>query len=129
MSKQGLILEDKKAKSTIKFGNYKIFLEPTQIETKLNHLEKNKIDADSLKKKKKNQKKYKLIIKPQQRFRGERHNVFTEEFNKTALGSNHDRRIQSIDSIETYAYGTNKDLMCKKEEIKCSNIRKQYKNN
>ena len=31
--------------------------------------------------------------------------------------------MQSIDSIETYAYGMNKDLVCsKKEEIKCINI-------
>ena len=35
--------------------------------------------------------------------------------------------MQSIDSIETHAYGMNKDLGCKKEEIKCSNIAKQYK--
>ena len=27
--------------------------------------------------------------------------------------------MQSIDSIETYAYGMNKYLVCKKEEIKC----------
>ena len=36
--------------------------------------------------------------------------------------------MQSIDLIETYAYGMNKDLVCKKEEIKCNNIIKQYKN-
>ena len=36
--------------------------------------------------------------------------------------------MQSIDSIETYAYGVNKDLLRKKEEVKCSNIIKQYKN-
>ena len=35
--------------------------------------------------------------------------------------------MQSIDSIETYAYGISKDLVSKKEEIKCSNITKQYK--
>ena len=35
--------------------------------------------------------------------------------------------MQSIDSIETYAYGTNKDLICKKEEIKCNNIIKQQR--
>ena len=33
--------------------------------------------------------------------------------------------MQSIDSIETYAYGINKDVVCKKEEIKCTNIKKQ----
>ena len=30
--------------------------------------------------------------------------------------------MQSIDSVETYTYETNKDLVCKKEEIKCNNI-------
>ena len=35
--------------------------------------------------------------------------------------------MQSIDLIETYAYGTRKDLICKKEKIK-RNIIKQYKN-
>ena len=69
-----------------------------------------------------------LILKTQQRFRSEKHNVFTEEINKIALSSNDDKRIQSIDSIETYAHITSKDLAYKKEEIKCNNIIKQYKN-
>ena len=30
--------------------------------------------------------------------------------------------MQSIDLIETYAYGTSKNLVSDKEEIKCSNI-------
>ena len=34
----------------------------------------------------------------------------------------------SIDSIATYAYGTSKDLASEKEEFKCNNIIKQYKN-
>ena len=33
-------------------------------------------------------------------FKSERH-VFTEEINKIALSSNNDKRMQSIDSIET----------------------------
>ena len=36
--------------------------------------------------------------------------------------------MQSIDSIEAYAYGTRKDLVSEKEEIKCKTIIKQYKN-
>ena len=36
--------------------------------------------------------------------------------------------MQSIDSIETYAYGTNKDPVSEKEDIKCNNIIKPYKN-
>ena len=35
--------------------------------------------------------------------------------------------MQSIDSIETYTHRMSKDLVCKKEEINCSNIIKQYK--
>ena len=35
--------------------------------------------------------------------------------------------MQSLDSIETYAYGTSKDLVRGKEEVKCNNIIKQYK--
>ena len=30
--------------------------------------------------------------------------------------------MQSLYSIETYAYETSKDLVCKKEEIKCNNV-------
>ena len=35
--------------------------------------------------------------------------------------------MQSIDLIETYIYETSKDLLSKKEEIKCKVIMKQYK--
>ena len=35
--------------------------------------------------------------------------------------------MQSIDSIETYAYGTSKNLINEKEEIKCNSIIKPYK--
>ena len=56
----------------------------------------------------------------------ERHNVFTEETNKTALSSDDDKRMQSICLIETYAYGTNKNVVSDKM-IKCSNTIKRYK--
>ena len=36
--------------------------------------------------------------------------------------------MQSIDSIKTYAYGTSKNLISGKEETKCNNIIKRYKN-
>ena len=35
--------------------------------------------------------------------------------------------MQSIDSIETYAYGTRKYLVSDKEEVKCNKIIKRYK--
>ena len=71
---------------------------------------------------------HKPILKTQQRFKSEKHNVFSEEINEIALSSHDDKRMQSIDSIEKYAYGMSKDLVCKKEEVKCNNIIKQYKN-
>ena len=58
----------------------------------------------------------------QQRFKSERHKVFTEEITKIPLSLNDDKRMKSIDSIETYAYGISKDLVSKQEESKCSNI-------
>ena len=118
--------EDKKAKDTTKyvikrkhkFGDYENCLEEAQIENEINHLEK-KIDRDSLKE---DYKEFiwnnKLILKTQQRFRSEKHNIFTEEVNKIAVNLNDDKRMQSIDSIETDASGMNKDLVFKKEGIK-----------
>ena len=44
----------------------------------------------------KNQKEFiksnKLVLKTQQRFKSERHNVFTEEINKISLSSNDDKK-------------------------------------
>ena len=70
----------------------------------------------------------KSILKTQQRFKSERHNVCTDEINKIALPTNHDEKMQSIDSTETYTFGTSKNLVSEKEVIKCNNIIKQYKN-
>ena len=44
------------------------------------------------------------------------------------MSANNDKEIKSVDSMETYAYGTSKNLINLKEEIKCNNIIKQYKN-
>ena len=35
--------------------------------------------------------------------------------------------MQSIDPIETYAYGTSKNLVSEKEKFKCNYILKQHK--
>ena len=42
----------------------------------------------------------KIILKSQQRFKSEAHNVFTEEINKVALSSNYDKKLQSFDRIK-----------------------------
>ena len=56
---------------------------------------------------KKQLKNNKIILKTQQRPKSGKHNVFTEEINKIALSSNDGKRIQSINSIDTYANGAN----------------------
>ena len=45
---------------------------------------------------------------------------------KKLISSNDDKRMQSIDSIETYAYEMNKDLVCKKLNV--TSIIKKYIN-
>ena len=69
----------------------------------------------------------KSILTRQQRFKSERHDVFTEEIIKIALSSNDEKRMQSIDLIKTHAYGASKDLVSEKEVIKCNTIIKKKK--
>ena len=118
--------EDKKSKGTkrcvlkrkLKFENYKNCLEATQLEYKINYLEKSNIDVDSIRE---NHKEFiknnKSILKIQQRFKSERHNASTGETNQIALSSNDDKRMQLIDSIETYAYRAIKDLVSEKTSL------------
>ena len=69
-----------------------------------------------------------MILKSQERFKNEKNIIFTKQINKIAFSSNDDKRMQSIDSIETNAYETNKDLVSQKEMIKCNDLIKQYRN-
>ena len=82
--------ENKKAKGTkryvirrkLRFQNYENCLEATQLENQIKHLEKNKIDIDSITKNLKEFiKNNKSTLKAQ---KNERHNIFTEEINKIA---------------------------------------------
>ena len=43
----------------------------------------------------------KIILKSQQRFESDHHNVHTEEINKIALSSNNDKRLQTSDKFTT----------------------------
>ena len=45
-----------------------------------------------------------IALKSQQRFKSERHNVYTEEINKIALSGNNDKRLQTFDRITSYPY-------------------------
>ena len=57
----------------------------------------------------------KTILKLQQRFNSNRHNVYTEQINKIALSSNDDKRLQTFDKITTYPYRTNAFKICESE--------------
>ena len=47
----------------------------------------------------------KPVLKPQQRFKSERHDVYTEEVNKIALSSNDDKRVWTSNKTTSYSYG------------------------
>ena len=54
-----------------------------------------------------------IILKPQQRFKSESHNAYTEEINKITLSSNDDKRLQTFDRITSYPYGATVGNVCK----------------
>ena len=58
-----------------------------------------------------------IVLKSQQRFKSERHDVYTEEINKIALSSNDndDKRLQTFDRITSYPYGKSPGKVCKTE--------------
>ena len=59
--------------------------------------------------------KEKKILRSQQRFKSDEHNVYTEEINKIALSYNDDKRLIAYDRITTYPYGIGAGIMCKQE--------------
>ena len=59
----------------------------------------------------------KLISKSQQIFRSKKHHVFTEEVKRLHWVLTMKKRTWPIDSTETYAYGTNKDLAYNKNKL------------
>ena len=54
----------------------------------------------------------KIILKSQQVFRSDHHNVYTVEINKIALISNDEKRLRTLDRITTYPHGTNVFKVC-----------------
>ena len=64
----------------------------------------------------------KTILKLQQRFKSDCHNVYTEQINKIALSINDDKRLQIFDKTTIYPYGTNAFKVCESEFRRNSNI-------
>ena len=48
---------------------------------------------------------HKVVLKSQQRFKSEKHDVYTENVNTIALSSNDDKRLPTLDKITIYPYG------------------------
>ena len=78
-------------KTKLEFEDYKNYLKVTKLKNKINQIEKSKVYKD-----------HNSILKSQHRVRWRKHNVFAEEVNNIARIANNDKRIQSIDSTETY---------------------------
>ena len=57
----------------------------------------------------------KIILKSQQRFESDHHEMYTEEVNKIALSSSDNKRLQTFNKITTYPHGTNAFKVCEIE--------------
>ena len=62
----------------------------------------------------------KILLKSQQSFKSDYHDVYTEEINKIGLSSNDDKRLQTSDRTKTYPYGTNAFKVYESEMLKCT---------
>ena len=67
--------------------------------------------------------KNEIILKSQQRFKSQRHDVYTEEVNKIALSSNDGKILQTFDRITPYPYGASPCKVCKTELLSKVNIK------
>ena len=45
-----------------------------------------------------------IILKSQEKFKSEAHNVYNAKINKVALNSNDDKRLQAFDKIKSHPY-------------------------
>ena len=94
----------------LKFEDYIHSSKATQLENKKYQ---KKVDAENHKEFIKNNR---LTLKSNRRFRGKK-NVFTDKVNKITLSANDDKIMQSIDVIETYAYGRNEEYTKKEKKL------------
>ena len=64
----------------------------------------------------------KIILKPQQRFKSDHRNVYTEQINKIAFSSNYDKRLKTFDKIRMYPYGRKAFQLCESKVQRNSKI-------
>ena len=63
-----------------------------------------------------------IILKWQQVFRSDYHNVYTVEINKIVLSSNDDKRLQILDRVTTNPHGTNAFKVCESEMMRVRDL-------
>ena len=64
-----------------------------------------------------------IVLKSQQIFKNERHDVYTEEINKIALSNNGDKRFQTFDRTTSYRHGISASKVCKTDLLRRVNIK------
>ena len=69
----------------------------------------------------------KKILKSQQRFKSDHHEVHTEEVNKIALNSDDNKRLQTFDGDITFPYGENEFIVCESEMLKVCETKETLK--
>ena len=57
------------------------------------------------------------MLKSQQRFKSDYHDVYIKRINKIALSSNDDKGLPTFDRITTYLYGINAFKVCETEML------------
>ena len=63
-----------------------------------------------------------IVLKSPQRFKNERHDLYTEETDKIELRSNDDKRLQTFDRITSYPYGRSAGKVYKTELLSKVNM-------
>ena len=66
-------------------------------------------------------KEKKKLLRSQQRFKSDGHDVYTEKINKVALSFNDYKTLITYDGITTYPYGIGAGMLCKQEYQKSVN--------
>ena len=61
------------------------------------------------------------VLKPQQRYEIEAHNVYAEEINKILLSCNDEKRLKNFDRITSYPYGASVGKVCATDLLKYLN--------
>ena len=69
----------------------------------------------------------KIILKSQQEFRSDHHNVYTVEVNKIALSSDNNKRLQTFDRVTTFPFGINAIKVCESEMLRVFEVKPKLK--